>query len=80
MTVVSFMYMPIEVPNSSKLQRIPVKSPFLDGRANQNEKLVKQRKYKELKLLTFKEGLVLVCIDVDLLELANLNLFRESEL
>lgn len=33
MTVVELMYIPMEVPNSSKLHSTPVRSPVLDGNA-----------------------------------------------
>ena len=39
MTVVSLIYMPIDVPKSSKLHRMPVTSPLRpDGRAVKKEK------------------------------------------
>lgn len=66
-TVVSLIYMPMPVPKSSKLQRIPVWSPLLpDGNAvDQKPELA------HISLLTFKEGRVLVGIHIDLRELTN---------
>ena len=77
MTAVELMYMPIELPNSSKLQRIPVTSPLLpDGRAKVIERTRLDRLLMRL-ILTFEEGRVIVGIGVDLGELADADLLRE---
>ena len=87
MTVVSLIYMPMDVPKSSKLQRIPVTSPFRpDGRAiHEEKKMVKMGKIFSMLelilgysiwLLTFKEECIVVSVNVYLGEFADTNLLR----
>ena len=79
-TVVSLMYIPIEVPKSSKLHRRPVRSPLLEGRARKDKRKVIHQTCTVDGLLTFKEWCILIGIDVDLLEFADSDLFRKGEL
>ena len=74
------MYMPIEVPKSSKLHKRPVRSPLLEGSAAIDDRRVINRTESKVRQLTFKEWCVFVGVDVDLLELADSDLLGEGEL
>ena len=73
MIAVSLMNIPILVPNSSKLHRMPVTSPpFPVGRAKKEIGQLLNKK------LTLEERTVLVRIDVNLRELADSDLLRQG--